>query len=381
MGNEKAEELIRKYLEGTATPEEEALLDSWYMEMARQQPDMPPVSDYPKIGAEIAQALQTEQTAQQDQPKTTRTIRLWPRITAAAAVIIVLSIGSYLLIHKEPPPPVVQRPVSEHDILPAGTKATLTLLDGQTLPIDSTNNNALARQKNTTVSTANGQLIYSPGTPAQATQETYNTLTTRPGEHYSLSLPDGTLAWLNAASSITYPVAFEANVRKVKVTGEVYFQIAHDAKQPFQIEVKDQLIEDIGTRLNINAYDDEPAIYTTLLEGSIKLTKGSASLILKPGEEAADSAGNPSFQVKTVDADAAIAWKNGYFDFNRADIQTVMRELARWYGVQVVYKGTLPKKIFKGKVYRNINASEALQILSYFGAHFEIRDTTITVTF
>jgi transmembrane sensor len=194
-------------------------------------------------------------------------------------------------------------------------------------------------------------------------------------------LPDGTMAWLNAESSITYPVVFDGNERKVKVTGEVYFEIVHDDKQPFKIAVKDQLIEDIGTHLNINAYDDESTINTTLLEGRVKVTKGSASAILAPGQQATIRPDGNSFQIQKLDADEAIAWKNGYFYFDRADIQTVMRQLARWYNVQVIYKGEISKRTFKGKVYRNINASQALQMLSYFGAHFQIVDKIITVTF
>ena len=377
MGIEKAEELIRKHLEGTATPEEEALLESWYMEMAQEQPDMPPVADYTAIGEEIMQALRAEQ---QQFPKRKPVVRIWPRVAAAAAAVIVLSIGTYLLFRKSPDKPIAQGPTLVHDILPAGTKATLTLLDGKTIALDSDNNNAIARQENTTISSANGQLLYN-STQSPEDKQAYNTLTTLPGEHYSLQLPDGTKAWLNAASSITYPIAFNGKDRKVSITGEVYFEIVHDPQQPFTISVKDQLIEDIGTQLDIKAYDDEPMINTTLVEGSVKVKKGSAMAVLTTGEQATTSPGNKKFQIAMVDPDHAIAWKNGYFYFDRADIQTVLRELSRWYAIQVVYKGTPSKKVFKGKVYRNINASEALQILSYFGAHFDITGNTITVTF
>jgi len=209
----------------------------------------------------------------------------------------------------------------------------------------------------------------------------YNTLTTRPGEHYALQLPDGTKVWLNAASSITYPVSFAENERKVTVTGELYFEIVHNARQPFRVAVKDQLVEDIGTHLNIHAYNDEGAVSTTLLEGAVRVVRGRASVILTPGQQAMMSAQDSSFLVKQVNADEAIAWKNGYFYFDRADIQTVMRELARWYNVEVVYQGDIPKKTFKGKVYRDIKASEALKILAYFGAHSTIEGKTITVSF
>jgi transmembrane sensor len=402
MGNERAEELIRKYLAGNATPEEEALLESWYIAAAQEQPDMTGEPANPNIEAEMLESLRAEQQElpKIGEPKSKSPVRLWPRVAAAAAVILILSVGSFFLSRKSPTQAIVQQQPLENDILPAGARATLTLLDGRTIPLDSADSHALARQGNATISSLGGQLIYGasqpgrstasqpggnstnqPGGPAAQGNLAYNTLTTRPGEHYSLLLPDGTKAWLNAGSSITYPVVFEGNERKVKVTGEVYFEVVHDAKQPFKIAVKDQLVEDIGTHLNINAYDDESTINTTLLEGSIKVTKGSASAILAPGQQAKIRPVGNSFQIQKVDADEAIAWKNGYFYFDRADIQTMMRQLARWYDVQVIYKGEISKRTFKGKLYRNIKASEALRILTYFGAHFQIDGKTITVTF
>lgn len=397
MGNERAEQLIRKYLEGTATPEEEALLESWYIdtsqdrsETVRDQPALLASADYDKIRDEILQRLRADQQHQPkpdqqgaDQSEATHPIRLWPRVAVAAAVLILLSVGGLFIFRKAPPASVAQRQPLENDILPAGTSATLTLPDGRKIALDSTGSHTLARQGSTTIRTLDGQLIYSPdgpGQPAAAGTPEYNTLTTRPGEHYSVVLPDGTKIWLNAASSITYPVVFNANQRKVTASGEVYFEIAHRAAQPFTIAVRNELIEDIGTHLNINAYDDEATISTTLLEGRIKVSKGSASAILTPGQQSTIRPDDSSFQLRTIDADAAIAWKNGYFLFDRADLKSVMRELARWYNVQVVYKGDLPKKTFKGKLYRNINASEALRILTYFGAHFAIDGRTITVS-
>jgi ferric-dicitrate binding protein FerR (iron transport regulator) len=309
MGNENAENLIKKYLEGTANLEEEAMLESWYNAEIQVQQVMPGTPDYGRVGAEIWEKVKPA-------------VPLWPRITAAAAVLIILSVGTLFILRKSTTPRIVQRQPSVE----------------------------------------------------------YKTLTTTLGENYSLLLPDGTAVWLNAGSSITYPVAFNGSERRVKVTGEVYFEIVHNPKQPFRITVKNELVEDIGTHLDINAYDDESTINTTLLEGSIKVSQGSVSAILKPGQQARIRPNNSSIELKEVDADKAIVWKNGYFYFDRADLQTVMRQLARWYNVQVVYKKGMSKKTFKGKVERNINVYEALGILSYFGAHFQIEGKTITVS-
>jgi transmembrane sensor len=389
MSYESAQALIKKYLEGTATPEEEALLQSWYLDMARDQPSIPREQepDYPTIGAEILQKLRAEQQELPalDQPKAKPIIRIWPRVAVAAAILLALSLGSLLVLHKKPEPAVVEAQPTNNDLPPAGIRATLTLLDGKTIPLDSTQNNSLAQQGNTTLQSHDGRLSYSPVQPTKpdTTQHTtpgYNTLTTTPGEHYAVVLPDGTKAWLNAGSSIVYPITFAGNERRVTVTGEVYLEIVHNPKQPFRVTVKGQTVEDIGTHLDIKAYDDDSTINTTLLEGSVKLHKGPASVTLKPGQQATIRPNDNAFQLKATDTVSAIGWVNGYFSFDRADIQTVMHEMARWYNVQVIFKGTLPKTMFKGKVYRNINASEALKILSYFGVHFRIEGKTIIVT-
>jgi ferric-dicitrate binding protein FerR (iron transport regulator) len=367
--------------------------------MAVSQPDTPHPADYPAIGNEILQKLRTEQgslpltsaptpaftradeTLADPPPSLTPKVRRWPRIAAAAAVLLALSIGGFFILHQKQAPEIARTQPTPNDLPPAGARATLTLLDGKTILLDSTENTMLPQQVNTAIRSQDGQLIYSPGpTTTKMPATAYNTLTTSLGEHYSLTLPDGTRAWLNAGSSISYPIAFTGTERKVNITGEVYLEILHNPQQPFRIGVKDQTIDDLGTHLNINAYDDEPAISTTLIEGSIRIAKGSASTILKPGQQATIATNEKAFQISTIDPETAVAWKNGYFYFDRADIQTVMREMARWYNVQVIYKGALPKTTFKGKVYRNINASEALKILSFFGAHFQIEGKTIKVT-
>jgi ferric-dicitrate binding protein FerR (iron transport regulator) len=394
MGEKRAKNLIKKYLEGIASQEEEALLESWYNTSAQDRPTAPGNPDFvqleadlTRLEAEIWQPLLAEQEGRPLPLNLTPRLapRLWPRIvaataTAAAAVIITIGITRLFIPGKTLPPRLTPEQNIENDILPATIGATLTLMDNKTITVDSTTSPLLARQAGQSLSSADGRLIYRVDQPHTTQNTIYNTLTTHPGQHYSLALPDGTIAWLNAGSSITYPVIFESNERRVRITGEVYFEIVHNAQQPFRITAGDQLVEDIGTHLNINAYKDETNITTTLLEGSVKLTLGSATAILKPGEAAETRHDDQKFNLHQVDAAKAIAWKEGYFYFDRADIHAVMRQLARWYNVQVVYKGSIPKRTFKGKVYRNIKASEALRILSYFGASSTIDGNTITVS-
>ena len=233
MGKNRAEELIRKCLEGTTTPEEEALLESWYIAAVQDQPEIPGMPDYARIEDAIWQPLRAEQQglSKLDQPKakplmspkTKPLMSIWPLITAAAAVILVVSLGRLFIPHKSTTPGIVQFQPLKKDILPAGTRATLTLLDGQTIAVDSANSPMLARQGDRIISALHGRLIYNANQSRRRRAPgsmVYNTLTTTAGEHYSLVLPDGTAVWLNAASSITYPVVFNARERKVKVTGE-----------------------------------------------------------------------------------------------------------------------------------------------------------------
>jgi transmembrane sensor len=383
MGNERAEELIRKYLDGTATPEEVALLESWYIMAAQEQPQMSGAPDYEKIKEEILQPLLAEQ---EERAAKVRPMRIWPRVVAAASILGVVALGAVYIFRERSKPPVDVAAAAGNVLLPAGVKAELELVDGKIISLDSVDRPALARQGDVVIGSQNGQLVYTAGGAAvspgamTAGGDGHNLLTTRPGEHYSLVLPDGTKVWLNAASSIRYPVTFNGGARVVSVKGEAYFEVVHDARQPLRIIVGSQTIEDIGTHFDISAYDDEPVVRTTLLEGSVKVMKGAAAAVLKPGQEAVMGAGDVAFRVKDGDVDAAVAWKAGYFSFDRADLKTVMREFARWYDLQIVYQGELPKRTFKGKVYRNIPASEALHILSYFGARFRIEGRTITVS-
>lgn len=379
MGKEKAVKLLRRYLKGAATPEEQALLESWYFETARAQPVMSGEPDYSKMEEDILGLLRVQQQFRR------KVINFSRHIAAAAAVLIILSLGSFFIARRIPASRIARPRPPGNDILPAVTRAHLTLPDGRMINLDSAHSGPLARQDDAIISSLGGQLIYGASQADRSAEQgptAYHTLTTLPGEHFSLLLADGTKAWLNAASSITFPAVFNGSERKVRVTGEVYFEIVHNPKQPFSITVRNELIEDIGTRLNINAYDDESTINTTLLEGAIKISSRSVSAaVLEPGQQAMIRPGENAFELRHVDAGEAIAWKNGYFYFDRADIRTVMRQLARWYNVQLVYKGKIPKKTLKGKICRNINASEALEILSYFGAHFQVDGKTITLTF
>jgi transmembrane sensor len=304
--------------------------------------------------------------------------RMWPRIAVAASILLALSAGGYFFLHKQP---VQVAQNQEQDIAPGHNQATLTLANGNKIILTKGLNGKLAQQGNTaiTVNAGNAIAYQSQQTTADAVIQ-YNTLSTARGEQspYPLILPDGSKAWLNASSSITFPTTFAGNDRTVTVTGEAYFEVVHNSEKPFRVKIKDQTIQDIGTHFNINGYDDEPAISTTLIEGSVKVYTNTATAILKPGQQSNSSNGH--IKVAQVDPDDAIAWKNGFFEFKDANIQAVMRQLGRWYDVDVQYEGSIPTNQFSGEMERSLNASQALKLLSHTKVHFRIEGKKIIVT-
>ncbi|MEO5682461.1 MAG: FecR domain-containing protein [Chitinophagaceae bacterium] len=267
----------------------------------------------------------------------------------------------------------------QNDLLPGGNKATLTLSNGSVISLDDAQTGKIALQGNTVINkSANGQLVYK-ALGSKHAEIVFNTLTTPRGGQFKLVLPDGSSVWLNAASSITYPASFTGDDRKVEIAGEAYFEIAHNPAKPFIVNVNGMEVKVLGTHFNINAYNDEAAIKTSLLQGSVMLHKGDNAVMLQPGQQAQLTADEKVKVVNDVDMDEVVAWKNGYFAFNRASLQSVMRQIARWYDVDISYEGKIPERLFGGKIDRNSNASEVLKILEESKVHFNIENKKITV--
>ncbi|MEI3797493.1 MULTISPECIES: FecR family protein [unclassified Chitinophaga] len=282
----------------------------------------------------------------------------------AAACIVVLATGAYYLSKQTPPPAVVATsPVK--DIAPGGNRAVLTLSDGSQIPLDSAGNGVLAQQGNTRITKlSNGQLAYN-GTGGAEDKILYNTMSTPMGGQYQLILPDGTGVWLNAASSISYPTAFTGNERSVTVTGEAYFEVVKNDKMPFHVKAGNTTIDVLGTHFNINAYKDEATINTTLVQGAVRVSVQQQQQMLKPGQQARVAAKGQSIQVLDhADLSEVLAWKAGFFSFNDADLPTVMRQLSRWYNVEVTYEGNIPQRVFTGEIGRNLTLSQVLKGLT-----------------
>jgi len=290
--------------------------------------------------------------------------RLWPRIAAAASIILALSAGGFFLLRRQQSQQVAQ--IQKLIIQPGSNKAILTLSNGKQINLNDASNGIIAKENNAVVKKAkNGAVSYQPNSSSSTNQLlVYNTISTPKGGQWLLVLPDGTKVMLDAASSIKYPVAFTGNERRVEITGQAYFEVIHNSGKPFRVTVKGQTIEDLGTHFNINAYDDEPVIATTLIEGRIAIAKGAKSIKIVPGQQAITTTGSSSIKVKSADVDEVIAWKNGKFLFDDEQLGSIMRQVSRWYDVDVVYEDeALKNKKFIGVTARFANVSELLNTL------------------
>jgi transmembrane sensor len=328
--------------------------------------------------------LQQIQAAIQDteQAESVKKIRSanWFTYAAVASVLIFITLGAYLLTYNH----IRGRQIAKTDFSPGGNKAVLTLSNGSIIILNDAKNGVLANQGKTSIrKTRDGEISYNASEPGQektGSKSTYNTITTPRGGQYQVLLADGTKAWLNSVSSISFPTSFTGKDRHVEVTGEVYFEVAKNKAKPFFVKSGGQEVEVLGTHFNINSYSDEPDIKTTLLEGSVKIRQidGGFTALLKPGQQALNKSSGP-IAVRDADIEQVIAWKNGMFEINDANIEAIMRQASRWYDVDVVYDGKIPQRQFSGKIKRDVKASEFLQMLTYFNVHFTIEGRKIIV--
>lgn len=290
---------------------------------------------------------------------------------AAAAILLVLATAIYYLSKNDLPSKTAEttdkQQIFPNDVGPGGDKAILTLADGTKLALDSANNGMITRQGNVTIIKLDGKLSYKGSAANQGApqQLTYNTITTPKGGQYQLELADGSRVWLNAASSLRFPTFFAGGERKVELQGEGYFEIAHNDAMPFIVEKEETKVRVLGTRFNINAYDDEEDIKVTLLQGSVSVSMGNSDLLLKPGQQA--QIATTIKLVDDVNIEKVMAWKNGWFEFDETDLPTIMRQIGRWYDVEIVYEGKSTTHTFGGRISKNLPMSSILQMLKSNG--------------
>ncbi|WP_214225438.1 FecR family protein [Pedobacter sp. B4-66] len=352
----RLQELAHKYLQGNLTKEEKNEFDSWF----NQTTDEPL-----EIHASYANDEQAHQHAIFDRIRKelgivppSRLVTLWRGI--AAAILVILSVGAGLLYFKSNQPISKQTAkTNKNDIAPGNNQATLTLANGKRILLSSKD-----------------QSVYKQVADSRSGQMEFNTLTTTKGEQYQVILPDGTHVWLNAASSIRFPVSFApSKERKVFITGEAYFEVAKDKTKPFRVVSENQLVTVYGTHFDINGYKDEAGTRTTLLEGSVDVN----GTLLKPEHQAINVKGE--MKVVSVDTENIIAWKNGYFRFKSETLESIMRKISRWYDVDVEFQSPALKDIeFGGVMTKYVNVSKVLEMLELTGeASFELKGRTIII--
>jgi len=307
--------------------------------------------------------------------------RRWLRVAAAAAIIVSLAGVGYLVTRRSTTPDIAKAQI--HDVAPGGNKAILTLADGKQIILDSARTGQVAKEQNTAIEkTGDGNIRYMPaGTGANpSTTSSYNTISTPRGGRYAITLADGTKVILNAASSLRFPTAFTGNDRSVRLSGEAWFEITPDKLHPFIVTSGDQDLKVLGTSFNLNAYEDEPSIITTLLNGSVIVSSRIAhqSHSLSPGQQSILTGAKLS--ISEADIEEATAWKNGYFMFESEGISTIMRKIARWYDVDIKFDGPPPTDKFNGSIQRFVNVSQVLNKLALTNkVHFTIEGRTIIV--
>ena len=286
----------------------------------------------------------------------------------AAVLLLVAAAAAFLYnYNSKPQKEVAQQQSPVPDVQPGGNRALLTLADGSTIVLDNAANGNLADQGNTKILKLDGgSLAYQPGKANGKVM--HNTISTPKGGQYQIILPDGSKVWLNASSSIRFPTAFTSG-RPVTITGEAYLEVAPDKTRPFIVKAAGTEVQVLGTAFNINAYPDEASVKTTLVEGSVKI----AGNILKPGQAFKNG------ELVSTNVEQDVAWKNGLFDFQDKDLREVMRQLARWYNIEVIYENGIPEVEFGGQMGRDLKLSTVLTFLKKTNIHFKLEGNTLTV--
>lgn len=384
LSRQEIELLAEKKLAGTISPLEEAMLDGWVQraapsEMRWRGED----KDEEAFRARLLARIRKD--AAIGQP--TRRIRIFMVAAAAAAAAVLLVIGAglayrYIAEKKGTLNTLAAAGEKIRDLPPGHNGAILTLGNGQKIVLDSASNGSVAVQGPLRLVKSNGVLAYekSPDVGEHSGAGMINTMATPRGREFEIVLSDGTRVWLNAASSITYPSVFKGEVRKVSITGEAYFEVAKDEKHPFIVSVDGAEIAVLGTHFDVMAYSDERSVKTTLLEGSVKVTRASQAMIILPGQQASFPRHTTGINLKTVDALQSVAWVKGKLSLDNLDVRAVMRQVSRWYNVDVEFEGPVPEERFWGVINRNLNLSSVLNVMKASGINARLQDGVIIIS-
>lgn len=386
-------DLLLKHLQGSLSQPEQEQLNHWVQQSDRNRRLFATVNDEEQIRQLVLLYASTETTenneaiilskirqgmmASQPIAPVRKMSGLWRWSSVAAIALVVAGAGYFILNKSKNDTTPVVKTTTPADIPPGRDGAILTLADGRQVVLDSMGNGVVATQNGAQVVLKDGALAY--GKDAGSTTPVYNNLTTPKGRQFQLILPDGSKVWLNAASSLRYPTVFVGNERRVEVNGEVYFEVAKNTQMPFRVTIPGGSgIEVLGTQFNVNAYSNETAVRTTLVEGRLKVVNSKASAVLTPGKQAVLTA-DSRLTIADADVDKAIAWKRGIFNFEDASLEEVMRQIERWYDIQVVYEKNVPDIKFGGKMSNDVSLQGLLKSLQESDVHFRLEGRKLIV--
>jgi transmembrane sensor len=384
FNEQRMHELARKWQEGTITPQERLEFDQWFDSFDDSKMAKPAGENPEELRERLYASIRTREKIGQ---RTGGRI-LSTRWTVAAAVLLLLgSAAWWQALRSARSLPVVAAVPLRPDkvIVPGSNKAILTLGNGSQLILDSAKDGLLAQQGSTMIMKEKNGVVRYGGNAAEEnaadnTAPLYNTITTPRGGQYSVTLPDGSKVWLNAASSIRFPTAFAGASRDVEVQGEVYFEIAPDKTKPFRVAVNKKMdVEVLGTEFNVMAYEEESTIKTTLINGAVRVVKGNEGRVLRPGQQAQLRPDGIIHTLNNADIEATIAWKNGRTIFAGEDIPTIMRKVSRWYDIDVEYRGNITERKFTGGIARNSDISVVLKILELNQIHYSVEGKKIVL--
>ncbi|MBB2148331.1 FecR domain-containing protein [Pedobacter gandavensis] len=366
----QAKELLEKYRANQCNEEERIQLQNWFHQLDLEKEADFTLGELDRIEEEMWESIRA-----QTSPKK---VKLWPSIAAAAILLIGVGIGYY--VNQEQANSAKVK-IAFQDIPPGGNKAFLILANGKRISLTDAKNGTVANQSGINITkTANGKLVYTVKETEVNSSNVSNTIETPVGGQYEVVLPDGTKVTLNTSSSITFPTSFASKKeRSVILKGEAYFEVAKNINQPFKVLTTLQEVVVLGTHFNINAYTDEDLTLTTLLEGSVRVAAiGKKAKLLVPGEQSAINEGQ--FEVQQVDVESAVAWQNGNFSFENESVEAVMRKIARWYNVEVIYKGDFSNIKLLGSVSRKKKLSEVLRVIQLSRkVKFKVEGRRVTV--
>ncbi|WP_316816076.1 FecR family protein [Pedobacter nyackensis] len=380
MDTEKLKFLLKKYNDQTASPEEIRIVEDWYERVNGEEPKIS-VEDLAELKGAIFSHVEKHIGHKVGDAKKNNKFKIHHNTFVRAAVFIGLLLGVAYLFFIKPKADVNPPVIAAQGIQPGGDNAILQLANGTKVVLNSVSDGQISNQHGIKVTkTKDGELVYSMIDQPNTKLAQINTVSTPRGGQYHLILADKTEVWLNAGSSITFPAAFLGSERKVEITGEAYFEVSKDRSKPFIVRARQSEVTVLGTHFNINAYDDEEIETTTLLEGAVRVKLNDQTALLRPGQQAGvRKSSNRINVIEVEDADGIVAWKNGYFQFDGTDVTALMRQISRWYDVDVKFNGELPAKQYTGKIPRGVSVKELIEMLSYSGIHCTISNNKIIV--